>query len=125
MHFTVWLFKLEQRGLNWNVQGYIRDVNRIPVITGSTILPISDDHKTISKIRKTFEENITYSCVVEYDITAPSDIYQMVIEYEHIVDKNKIVESLKKSRSIECIYHTNVEWIDNASKEYIKRLKEY
>ena len=125
MDNTVWLFEVEKRGRGWCVLNYISDVGKIPCITNSEKHSDIEEHKTISKVKEKFKGSCIFACVFEYDITAPSTIYQMVIECNNEIHSQSLKDRIHHMRSMEGVYHVDVPWIDTAPKEFIKKLKEY
>ncbi len=126
---SYWLFRIEKKGRGWVVLDYIESY-KMPMITNSNHLKPMKEHTTISKVKKNFEGTPMFTCVVEYDITAPSTIYQLIIEFS---TQNEAFEHLTKLKliekdyicNIEGKYHINVPWIDTAPTELIKEMNSY
>jgi len=122
----VWLFRVEKRGRGWKALDYISESRKFPVITGQKHTIPMKEYETISKIKKNFEDTPIFTCVFEYDIVAPSDIYQLVIEFRNYDDLNEYSNKIKGKdiNTIEGPYHTAVPWIDEASEDFIEKLRE-
>ncbi len=122
----VWLFRVEKKGRGWKVLDYISESGKFPSITGQKHMIPMKEHETISKIKKNFEDTPIFTCVFEYDTVSPSDIYQVVIEFRNYDDldeysnKTKGKDINQKGRQ----YHAEVSWIDEASEDFIEKLRE-
>jgi len=120
-----WLFRVERKGRGWAVLDYISKSEKYPAVAKSDRMAPMKEHDSIPKIKKNFKGAPIFTCVFEYDVVAPSDIYQAVIEFR---DRDSLDEYLDKIRgdvnTIEGTYHVSVPWINTAPKDFIKKLQE-
>jgi hypothetical protein len=122
----IWLFRVKRKGSGWSVLDYISESKKYPAITKSNHMTPMKEHDSIPKIKKNFKDTPIFTCVFEYDVVAPSDIYQVVVEFRDHDTLNEYLNKIKGKdvNTIEGTYHVSVPWINTASKDFIKKIQE-
>lgn len=128
---TINLFKVEKRGRGWSVIHHISGFNKLPDITTSVKNVPMKYHKTISQMKKNFEGAHIYTFIYEYNIVAPSDIYQVVVECLTEEEAERVRLSMERNlKGDDYVFrmdgkcHLKYSWVDEAPKEFITKLKE-
>jgi hypothetical protein len=126
----IWLYKLEKHGKGWRAPSYVYAENKLPEITGNIHQQSELCNNSIAKLKKHFngKPNV-FTCVLNYDIVAPSDIYQLIIEFESCNDFETVTKSLRamKNRYVRLEYEilSDISWITDASEVQLKKMLEW
>ena len=84
-------FRMVKKGNGWKTTGmFVRDGDKIPPNSEWVVnenVPLS--YSTLSNIKKTFSETVPLTYVLENHLSAPSEIYQVVVKFRYNVDRKE------------------------------------
>ena len=119
-------FEMQKKGRGWKTLSYEQHRNGNLCNYSGTKTAILNNHTTLSCIKKDFFDvsNNNLYVVLDGNMSAPSQIFQIVIECRTTDEKNNVSDILQHNKGLnfevlEC------EWVDHLTCEQIKKLKMY
>lgn len=88
-----------------------------------TTMPLRG-YETLRKIKNSFDENV-FAFVVDGHLTAPSTLYQVVIEGVTEKQKEACLAHFRRRENLYCDYLFDIRWLDQLPKDRIHELTSY
>jgi hypothetical protein len=115
-------FRMVKKGNGWKTDGFFtRDTDKIPPIAEwSTDEPIPLRYATLSKIKQSFSECTPLTYVIDGHLSAPSDIYQVVVKFHNTDDWNEREALWKGTKKSLCYdIHYEYKYVSDVPKKVI------
>lgn len=121
------IFEMKKCGKGWKTMGYEWSNTGIidPYRANSDL--ILKEHATLSKIKKNFEweeKNAVVTCTIDGHLTAPSTIFQLIIECNNI-SQECIISILKENIGLNFTCLLQYKWVDEIDQNILKKLLEF
>jgi len=122
-----YLFEMEKKGSGWSCKSARVNLGKpLPVFDDERLSSLSEDNKftTLRSIKEQFgiekylkENPLVFSCVVEGHLTAPTTIFQLVIDLKEESSKNQFIEYYKNRKTTSCSFYPEWQWVNEIPKE--------
>lgn len=120
-------FTMERSGRGWKTLEYSAEFCRVqcPIALDDILEMSLKNNETLHKIKKQFPDDVL-ACVVDGHLTAPSTLYQLVIDDISEEQKKAFLEYLKIYKDGNfCDYLIDIRWLDELFPEKYKELTAY
>lgn len=115
-------FEMRKSGNGWCTKAYFSMNGTVECPLGRDIeedIFRRDDYSTLRKIKNQFDEH-DFHCVVEGHLTAPTTIYQLVVENVTVAMKEDIINYAKNNGNGSGLthdFHVNIKWVSDIPKD--------
>jgi len=118
-------FELEKSGRGWKTVAYRSSLGIGCNHFGDEAEIINITHTTLSKIKKDFDGcPYLLKCVVEGHITAPTTIFQYIVECQSEEQLSRIKGDIR-TETLEYDVHFEYEWVDQVPREVMEEWLAY